>query len=192
MAYNSLNDFELLSLLKEGNHSAYAEIFTRYNQLLFGHAYKKLGNKEEARDLVQDVFINLWAKRADIVINTNLAGYLYTAIRNRIYNVFSHKEVESEYIKSLQDFLDHEQVLTDYLIREKQLQEIIEHEIQSLPPRMRLVFEMSRKGHMSHEEIALELNISKQTVADQIKKALRIIRPRITIIIWLSCLFYYK
>jgi len=192
MAYNSLNDFELLSLLKEGNHGAYAEIFTRYNQLLFGHAYKKLGNKEEARDLVQDVFINLWAKRADIVINTNLAGYLYTAIRNRIYNVFSHKEVESEYIKSLQDFLDHEQVPTDYLIREKQLQEIIEHEIQSLPPRMRLVFEMSRKGHMSHEEIALELNISKQTVADQIKKALRIIRPRITIIIWVSYFFCHK
>lgn len=184
LAYNYLNDFELISLLQEGDVKAYTEIFKRYNGLLFAHAYKKLGDKEEAKDIVQEVFTSLWNKHENMVINTNLAGYLYTVLRNRIYNILSHKRIESDYIKSLQNFLDQDYVLTDHLIREKQLQELIDNEIKCLPPRMRLIFEMSRKEYMSHEEIAVQLNISRQTVTDQIKKALRTIRPRITVVLW--------
>lgn len=176
---------ELTEFLKKGEHKAFTEIFKRYNGLLYGHAYKRLLNKEEAQDVVQEVFAALWLKREDVVFNTNLIGYLYTALRNKIYNIISHKKIESEYIVSLQHFLNEEYAVTDFLIREKQLQEIIDKEMEALPPRMRQVFELSRKRHMSHKEIAEEMNIAESTVTDQVKKAMKILKPKVGLILYL-------
>ena len=183
--YSKTSDLELTEFLKKGEHTAFTEIFKRYNGLLYGHAYKRLRNKEEAQDVVQEVFTTLWLKREDIVFSSNLIGYLYTALRNKIYNIISHKKIESEYIVSLQRFLNEEYAVTDFLIREKQLQEIIDKEMGALPPRMRQVFELSRKQHMSHKEIAEEMNIAESTVTDQVKKALKILKPKIGLILYL-------
>ena len=109
-------------------------------------------------------------------------------MRNKIYNLLSHKQVESEYIVSLQHFLNKEYAVTDFLIREKQLQEIIDKEMAALPPRMRQVFELSRKQYLSHKEIAEELNIAESTVTDQVKKALKILKPKIGLILFV----YYQ
>jgi RNA polymerase sigma-70 factor (family 1) len=188
----SMTDSELVSLIREGDQNAFAEIFRRYNKLLYAHAYKRLKNKEEARDLVQDVFASLWTKKAVLQINTSLAGYLYSFVRNRFYDIISHKQIASDYLVSLQTFLDQEHIASDYLVREHEFAAIIENEILSLPPRMRLVFEMSRKQHMSHKQIALELGISEQTVTDQIKKALKFLRPRLLTIAWCMLLSSMK
>jgi RNA polymerase sigma-70 factor (family 1) len=184
-AYSVYTDQELTGLLKQGDHGAYTEIFMRYNRLLYGHAYKRIRNKEEAQDIVQEVFTVLWTRREGINISINLTGYLYTAIRNKIYNLFSHKQIESEYIVSLQQYLNEEYAVTDYLIREKQLQEIIENEMAALPPRMREVFELSRKKYLSHKEIAEKMGISESTVTDQVKKALKILKPKIGLVLYL-------
>lgn len=177
--YKDYTDRELATNLEKGDDAAYQEIFRRYNRLLYGHAYKKLKSKEEAQDLVQDVFAALWAKRSELQIENNLPGYLYSAVRNRFYNIIAHKDIQAKYIDSLQHFLDQPYQLTDTLVREKEFAAIIDKEIQSLPPRMRLVFEMSRKQHLSYKEIAEELKISEETVKDQIKKALKFLRPRL-------------
>lgn len=182
---NQLQEEELTILLKQGDHTAYTEIFMRYNRLLYGHAYKRLRNKEESQDVVQEVFTMLWNKREHLEVSSNLAGYLYMSVRNKIYNLLSHQKVESEYIVSLQNYLNEEYAITDYLIREKQLQEIIDQEMQALPPRMREVFELSRKKYLSHKEIAEEMGISESTVTDQVKKALKILKPRIGLVLYL-------
>lgn len=189
LSYNELTDHQLSDLLIKGDETAFIQIFKRYNSILYIHAFKKLKNKEEAKDIVQETFAVLWAKRNSIVFNTNLSGYLYVSIRNRIFDYLSHQEVESKYMVSLQDFLDREDTaVTDHLIREKQITEIIEREIASLPPRMRLVFELSRKKHLSHKEIAEELGISEQTVTDQVKKALKILRVKVGLMIYITFL----
>ena len=64
-------------------------------------------------------------------------------------------------------------------IDEKQLQTIIELEIAKLPPKMRRIFELSRKDELSHQEIAQKLDFSYQTVKKQVQNALKIIRPKI-------------
>lgn len=190
--YSTHTDQELTALLTGGDHAAYTEIFLRYNRVLYGHAHKKLRNKEEAMDLVQEVFAVLWAKRESLKIESNLPGYLYTSLRNKIFNLMSHQSVEAEYIVSLQQYINEEYAVTDYLIREKQLQEIIDREMAALPPRMREVFELSRKKHMSHKEIAEALNISESTVTDQVKKAMKILKPRIGLVLYLVyCLQEY-
>ncbi|MFD0749216.1 RNA polymerase sigma factor [Mucilaginibacter calamicampi] len=75
------SDVELLDLLRDSDHAAYGEIFHRYFYLMFTHAYKRLGEEEQAKDVVKVVFAALWFGREGNLPVSNLAGYLYTGVR---------------------------------------------------------------------------------------------------------------
>lgn len=185
-----LSDLALVDLIRAGDDLAFKEIFKRYNRALFAHAYNKLRDREEAKDVVQDVFLKLWNySQQENFTPSNLAGYLHVAVRNRILDKLSKSKHANDYLNSLQNFLDEGEERADFRIREQQLQEHIDQAILSLPSRMRLVFEMSRKEHLSHKEIAQQLNISDQTVTDQIKKALKILRSKLGILLYLLFIF---
>ncbi|WP_448698144.1 RNA polymerase sigma-70 factor [Mucilaginibacter sp. AW1-3] len=186
---DALSDLELLDLLRSGNQAAYTEIYDRYKFILHHHAFNKLRSKEEAQDVLQEVFTQLWLKRETLTISTNLSGYLYSAVRNKILDHFSHSEVKLKYLNQVQPDLS--EVPTDYRVRENQLREIIEREIEALPPRTREVFEMSRKRHMTHKEIAEELGTSEETVKKQVSAALRTLRVKLGIFVYLFVLFHY-
>jgi RNA polymerase sigma-70 factor (ECF subfamily) len=177
--YKTLSDQELLCLLKDGNKAAYTEIYTRYKSLLQNHAYKKLGDFEEVKDVLQELFTQLWVKRTELPETTNLSGYLYIAVRNKVFNIISHRNISSKYIQSLQEFIKEENYIIDLLIREKEFAEMIDREIDALPPKMREVFRLSRKAHLSHKEIAGKLDISEQTVSKQVTNALKILRVKL-------------
>lgn len=181
-AYQAFTDHELASLLKEGDEKAFAEIYTRYHSLLYIYAHKKLQNKQEAQDVIQEVLAALWNKRFGFSLQTSLSSYLYTAVRNKAFDVFSHKKVEARYLTSLQDFIEDSGISADFLVRENDLKLLIEKEIQALPQRMREAFELSRTQRLSHREIAIQMDISEQTVSTQIKKALRVLRMRLGLI----------
>jgi RNA polymerase sigma-70 factor (family 1) len=181
---NTISDQDLVSQLREGSQDAYTEIYNRYKWLLHAHAYKKLGDRDAANDLIQELFTSIWTKRGDIFLTSTLSAYLYTAVRNRVLNIIEHRQVESKYIDSLMAYADGYVSATDHLIREKQLTEIIDKEIAALPSKMREIFELSRKSHATHKEIAEQLNISEQTVTKQIKNALKILRVRLGLMIY--------
>lgn len=189
LSYSEFTDEELTSCFKRGDRLAFAEIFKRYNDLLYAHAYNKLRSKEEARDIVQDVFIKFWNKHDQLELKSNLSGYLYVMVRNSIFSFLSHKNVMTNYAVSFNQFKHEEEAVTDHLIREKQLAKIIENEIAALPPRMREVFELRRKEHLSNKQIAMRLNISELTVSDQMKKALRQLRLRIGLVLVIAGYF---
>jgi RNA polymerase sigma-70 factor (ECF subfamily) len=182
VAYNNLNDFDLVALIREDDHQAYREIYYRYTGILYTHAYSKLQNREEAKDVVQDVFSYLWSKRTTIEFQINISGYLYTSLRNKIFNIIAHKKIEAGYVDSLQVFLDHGKADTDYLTRTNQLKEIIESEVANMPVKMREIFELSRKQLLSHREIALKLGITEKTVKNQVNNALKILRRKLGIL----------
>ncbi|QNK64801.1 RNA polymerase sigma-70 factor [Pedobacter sp. PAMC26386] len=187
--YNAYSDIELTDLLKAGKHDAYAEIYNRYIFVLLNHANNKLRNREEAKDVVHEVFAMLWSKRKNLQI-TNLSGYLYTSVRNIILNQIVHKEVQDKYIHSITDFAKQGSPITDHLVREHQLSELIEKEIAALPPKMRKVFELNRKDHLSHKDISSVLNISEQTVSKHITNALRILRTKLGLYLYLFWFFH--
>lgn len=177
--YNTLSDIELTALLKGGDHAAFTEVFNRYHALLYAHAFNKLRDEEDADDAVQEIFTKLWVKRDFLETENNLAGYLFRSIRNSIFDLIKHKKVVTAYEESFKGFVDSSSVKTDHLIREKQFAALIEKEIAALPPRMREVFELRRKENLSNKEIALRMDIAESTVADQMKKALKVLRIRI-------------
>lgn len=177
--YKNFSDQELINLLKKGDEVAFYEIYERYKGILHMHAYKKLGDFEEAKDVVQELFALLWSKRTALPETTNLSGYLYSSVRNRIFNIFAHKKVEEKYVTSFQKLNSEAIYITDEKIRENELAKQIEAEINALPERMREVFLLSRKENLSHKEIAENLDISVFTVKNHIKKALKILRTKL-------------
>ncbi len=188
MSYQKLSDVELIALLKEGDKGAFAAIFDQYKSLLFSHVYKKIRDREEAKDIVQEVFASLWAKRAQINDQSNLGGYLMLAVRHKVLDLVGHKHVEERYFSSLSDFATAQNNNADHRVRENQLRLLIEKEIEALPSKMREIFLMSRVGQLSHKEIAGQLNISEQTVTTQIKRALRVLRVKLGLMLYLAML----
>jgi len=179
LAYDSYDDCTLLNLLKQGDFKAFAAVHKRYYGILYIHAYKMFPDREEVKDLLQELFTCFWNNREELEPNINLKGYLYTAARNRILNIFKHQKVKSDYINSLKSFIDNNSPSADKQFRMKELIAIIDAEVSALPPQMRLIFEMSRNANLSHNEIALELKISPLTVRKQVNNSLKILRVKL-------------
>ena len=181
---------ELVDLLKAGNQHAFAEIYERYFGVLYLHAFNRLGDKDEAKDLVQELFTYLWSKRNTLEPKTNFSNYLYTWVRNKVLNDIAHKTVEQKYRSVLAIEISAGEALTDHRVRERQLAAIIEQEVQSLPPKMREVFELSRKHNLTYKEIAGQLNLSEQSVRSHVKNALKILRAKLGLVLFLYFLFF--
>jgi RNA polymerase sigma-70 factor (family 1) len=192
-SYITFSDIELLRLLKELDHAAFKEIYNRYFYLIYTHAYKKLRNEELAKDFTQDVFTNLWLKKDCCLKVTNLGGYLFTAVRNRIFDFFAHQKVESDYITSLTKYItkaDNEPA--DFLVRERELKVYIEREIEKLPSKMKLIFELSRKEQCSYQEISQRLQISENNVSKQLRSAIKRLRTKLGLIAFLILLHKFR
>jgi len=187
--YDEQSDQHLLSLIREDDEKAFAVLYRRYKGVLYLHACRLLEDEDEAKDALQELFTKLWMKRQDLALGTSLSSYLYAAIRNQILDTFAHKKVQEKYIDSLQKFLEEGECMTDDYIREKELSKLIEEEVALLPKKMRTVFELSRKVHMTYKEIAFELDISDKTVKKQMNNALRILKHKIYLV--LAFLFFF-
>ena len=183
--YLTLSGNELSALLTNGDHRAYKQIYTRYARLLFTYAMNKLRDEEQAKDIIQEFFAELWDKRETTVFNTTISGYFFSAINNRIINYFLRENVKLKFVSYVAENLPGIEANTDHLIRENQLMDLIEKEIQALPPKMRIVFEMSRKQHLIYKEIAETLDISERTVENQISNALFRLRAKLGVVIFL-------
>lgn len=180
---SSLSDDELLMLLKQGSTDAFEIIYDRYFIRLLNTSYKRLGSEEAAREIVQDIFVQLFIKRNEIDTR-NLTAYLHTLLRNRIIDCFRKhlsKKKHQHYLKHTQPAIVHE--LPEAVMDGKMLEEKIKNAIDQLPEKCREVFILSRLNHLSHQAIAEKLTISVSTVEKHIVKALKIMRKRLKIII---------
>lgn len=182
VVYRKNSDQELLSLLKEGDQSAFAEIYYRYWSLLYMHALKMLRNEEDARDVVQELFTTLWGKAGAISSGDNLAGFLYISVRNKVLDLIAHQKVRNSHLESLGLFLEQHQDTVFDALSQKDLMAILDKEIEQLPPKMKAVFKMRIKNHMSYKEIAEKLDVSDKTVKKQVNNAIKIIKLRINTI----------
>ncbi|WP_437918101.1 RNA polymerase sigma factor [Sphingobacterium sp. LRF_L2] len=177
--YTNYTDLQLSEMLKAGDHAAYTEIYHRYKKLLYLFAFKRLGSKEEVLDVVHEVFLSLWLNHASIQIQYTLSTYLHAAVRNKIANIFAHKQVEERFLESLDNFLTTEFDVSDHLVRHHQLETQIDKEIKALPIKMRKVFELSRISELNRAKIAEELGLSEETVKSHLHKALKRLRAKL-------------
>ena len=179
------DDHTLMEQIKKDDQAAFELLFDRYNGLLISHVYQKIPDISEAEDVVQDIFFKLWERRNEIACD-NIAGYLFTAARNKVLNIIKHRQVIVRYENDFKRFAAAHPINdTEHQLEKKELEAILDAEINKLSPRMRQVFLMSRQQQLSHQQIADQLGITKFTVNDHIKASLRILKTKIGLIIFI-------
>ncbi|WPU99047.1 RNA polymerase sigma-70 factor [Mucilaginibacter sp. cycad4] len=188
--YSTLSDHELVHLLQNGDKDAFAEIYARFFGLLYVHAYRKLGDEDEASDLIQELFASLWEKQPSLRVSENLSSYLYTSVRNRVLNLIERRKVNQRYMCSLADYSETDHKYADEKLRESELRQMIEKEINSLPEQMRIIFQMSRHEYLSYKEIGERLEMSEQAVKSVMKRTLKVLRQRLGLFVFLMIFFH--
>lgn len=183
--YKTHSDSELAALLRAGDNAAFLQIYDRYNILLLNYAFRKIQDKQEAQDIVQEVFINLWEKRESFILKTYLSGFLYKSILNKVLNIWKHNKIVREYAQLHNLNIDVDTIETDFLIREKEISAMIEKEIAAMPPRMREVYELKYKQYLSTKTISNQLGISENTVSNHLKAASAHLKDRLGILIFI-------
>jgi RNA polymerase sigma-70 factor, ECF subfamily len=178
--YANHSDLELLVLLKAGDKAAFTEIYRRYAPKILYQISQMLREPEAAQDLTQELFITIWKKAANIRQEANLAGYLYVAAQNSVLLYKRRGKFKSDYLISLATF--HDQIAEE-LGSEPNVEKmytLIHNEIQKLPEKMKVIFELSRRSNLSYKDIAKQLGIAENTVKKQVSNALHIIRANVS------------
>jgi RNA polymerase sigma-70 factor (ECF subfamily) len=173
---------QLVQRINEGDETAFRQLFYDYYPYLHSMAEQITKSSEQARDVVQEVFLKIWNSRADFGIKVSLDAYLYRSVRNQALN-FREKQKSQERTKN--NFAN--QVISsfeEYQIGSQQVnQSKIVAEIwkivQTMPDRRRIAFTLSRKRGLTYEEISAVMDISQKTVEYHIGAAVKDIRRRL-------------
>ena len=169
-------DKELLDGLKQNNVSVFNTIYLHYSKPLYTYLLHKLKDPELCNDVLQDIFVAVWEKRDELIIDISLKAYLYQAARFKIIDIYRRDVKYQKYLAELAGYIILDpSAITDRIDNRKKLEEI-ENAVNNLPEKMKEIFILSRFEHQSNRDIASKKNLSQQTVKNQISKALRILR----------------
>ena len=173
LTYDSYSDEQLLMLLKDSDEAAFTEIYNRYWKTLLYKAYHILQDKDAAQDIVQNVFLSLWIRRAEVNIK-NLSIYLRQAIRFSVFKAIREMRHDKTFYERLAAVTS--DIVTNNPLLFKEQQQIIQQLIDTMPKDCREVFLLSRENNMTYKQIAELLGVSEKTVEKRISKSLQFIR----------------
>ncbi|WP_454802492.1 RNA polymerase sigma factor [Mucilaginibacter phyllosphaerae] len=177
---NTPADHELLELLKQGNNNAFDELYRRYWKPLFTAALSRISDEDVAKDIVQNLLIDLWQKRADLLINTTLSQYLFGAVKLKVLQHFRSEEVKQSAIEKALSRISELSYTGDNLTGYFNLEKIVSDEVDIMPLNMKRTF-LLRSDSYSVKEIAQNLNLAEQTVSNNITEALKRLKRRLKI-----------
>ena len=159
------------------NQEEFGRLFKAHYPAMVLLARKYVEDTDTARDLAQQVFVNMYEKRAKLTIKTSVKSYLFQAVRNASLNWLNQRKTKAKHEdRILQNTNTSEN--SDPL-EVKELGKLLAGLIEELPPQCRRIFKMNRYEGKRNREIAAELNISIRTVETQISKALKQLRSKI-------------
>lgn len=173
--YAIYSDKELAQQLLQGEQGAFKELYNRYWQSLFNAVYKRLKDKALAKDIVQDVFLDLWNRRQNHLI-ADPKAFLHTEVRFQVYKKVSRLPPESAFFEAWDKFST---VTSDAILREKELLELLEAWMNTLPEKRRTVFILHYLEDLSTLEVSQQLNISLKTVQNQAGRAMQSLKLRL-------------
>lgn len=177
--YKIYADEDLIPLLKNSDQNAYAEIYSRYVRPLIRFAESKLYSLEDARDVIQDLFTTLWSERQTIDIQDTLKSYLFGIARYQIINKIRKNIVREDYAGRLRALSPAYHSLEEELDA-RELNSNILAKLDQLPEKTKYIYLSSRHENKSIREIAEELDLSDQTVKNQISIALKHLRKTLS------------
>ncbi len=174
-----LTDLQLIIMFKQGNEEAFALIYQRYAERLTDFSASKLYSLDDARDVLHDLFMKLWADRQSLHISSSLESYLFSAIRYRIVDTIRRNVTREEYAALVQTLEKPYLASADQQLQIKELETSISNALLELPVKTQHIYHLSRHEHHSIAEIAQLLGLSEQTIKNQLTLALKHLRQTI-------------
>ncbi|MCD6354868.1 MAG: RNA polymerase sigma-70 factor [Prolixibacteraceae bacterium] len=169
----------LIERIIEGDQTAFELLFRFYYPGLVVFARQIVLNLDEAEEIVQDFFVQLWVGRKKIKNASTLKNYLFVSVKNRAFNFLKKEQIREKVLNELRQMIETDILYQPDLFVVSELQEQINNAFSKLPDRTHEIFQLSRLKGLSNTEIATQLNLSKRTVETQISNALKILRAEL-------------
>ena len=167
---------ELFLRIAEGDETAFRHLFHLYNKQLVPFILKLTNSQVAAEEIIQEAFIKVWKNRATLAQIETPKAWMVRIVSNLCYNHLRKNAIEGRLFKAIQEKAPTALATPADLVAAKELEQIIQKGIESLPPQMRQVYLLNKEKGLSIAEIAAELNIAPQTVKNQLVTALKKLR----------------
>ena len=173
MGYQNLSDQLLLTKCSDGDRGAFREIYSRYKEFVFAVVAARLDDEDDAKDITQEIFINLWTVRDRLTGLRDFKTYLYVLSRNQVVSAYRKQNTrikgETYLLERLSEI---EYSAEDHKVA-FELNTTIVKTVEQLPETMRSCYQLSKNEGKENREIATILNISEKTVRNNVSEALK-------------------
>ncbi|SKC96393.1 RNA polymerase sigma-70 factor, ECF subfamily [Chitinophaga ginsengisegetis] len=171
------NETELLTKIAAGDEAAFKQLFEHHRKKLYQYVLAVTKSREVAEEIVIDVFLKLWTGRELITHIQHMDAFLFKVAYNKAMDFFKLAAKNAKLQKLVSEQMAaHQEQSADYSLLNNECREILNNAYKQLSPQRRLMITLSREKGMTHEEIATELNLSRNTVKNTITDSLKIIK----------------
>ena len=173
-----------IARIREGEQLAFQALYDRHGDAMFAFAFSSLRSRDEAQDVVHDVFLNVWRNRARWDVHGSLRTYLLRAVHNRVATLRRHLRVELTAHESIvrdagspTEWIYRER--TDDALSERELADALERAVNALSPRTQQAYRLVREQHLSYAEAADVMGITAHTIEIHLIRALKSVRDQL-------------
>jgi len=171
---SSIPDEQLVESIKSSQVEAFKTLYYRYYTDLYRFCWFRTNSKEQAKDLVQEVFIRIWESRQKLDSKKSIKGYIFRIANNLLIDSFRKKSSQETYFA--ESFSEND-ISTDESL---EFDTTVKLAINNLPEKIRIVFVLSRYHGLKYAEIAQTLSISIKTVESRMGQAFRLLRQELS------------
>ena len=155
------NDQLIIQHLAQDDVRAFDFLYQKYFSKLYGAVYKRLQNRELTEEVVQELFISLWERRAVLTITTTIESYLFSSVKYLVIAQYKKNNLFEKYSNSLNQEIYNDN-FTEQAVAFDELNVAYQNALKLLPERCREVFLLKRSG-LSQREISEKMDISEKT-----------------------------
>ncbi len=170
-----INEKHLLTLVAKGNEQAFRQIFDSYRDKLFSYVFRLTRSDELAEEIVMDAFLKIWTRREELEDIQHFDSYIYTIVRNKSFNAIKCIAREALIVDEFARLSEESTECTEESVVYNDYKAIMSHAVSQLPPQQKRIYDLRDEG-LKYDEIALTLNLSKNTVKAHLKKAVSSLR----------------
>lgn len=183
--YKEMSNKMLMDFIRDSDEKAFSMLYDRLWEPMYTKAYSLLKSHDEAKDVIQEIWISVWERR-EVIENNNIEGFLFNALRFKVFNQFRNSKNK---LPLITEFLEVYNVhnasnSTDDLMSFNETQALLNASITKLPHKCREVFELSRFHGFKNSEIAAQMNISQRTVETHVSNALKVLKKNLTFLLF--------
>jgi RNA polymerase sigma-70 factor (family 1) len=177
--YKKLSDQILLGKCREDDTRAYEQLFERYFNVLYDFSLNYVRNSAIAEELVMDLMLNIWQKRYELEIAGEVSSYLFSAMKNTLFNFIRRKQSQTVSIEPALEYRLVEKRSADHELQHKELEQVYQSKLKELSPQRRKIFKLSREEDMTYLQIAKSMDLSVNTIKTQMLASLKYFRENL-------------